>query len=99
ISRAQVGIAVRLPGVDGADIDGAARLRGLDRVADLEAALEAGELAAHRRDAEVLDGELHARVRGVDIPCAGRNEGGSGGGGHLSRAPQLGVWVREQSYR
>jgi hypothetical protein len=75
VGRAQVVVAVRLVRVDARDLDDAVRLRAGRVVASLDRGLECGEAAPYRRDHHVLDRELDARVRLINLPRPGRNDG------------------------
>ena len=79
VGRAQVIVALRLVGVDRLGLDRAVDLGAGQVLADLERALELGELTADGGDAHVLDGEADLRVRRVDAPRAGGDHGGGCG--------------------
>src|SRR5581483_3767216 len=81
IGRPQVIVALGLVGVDRLGLDRAVDLGGREVFADLEGAREVGELAAYGGDAHVLDAEADRRVRAVDGPGAGRDQGRKGGCG------------------
>ena len=74
-------VSALLARVDGGDFHGAVNLGFGDVVADLERALEVGELATHGGDTHVLDGEASRGVLGIDGPRAGRYDGGNRGDG------------------
>ena len=74
VGGAQVAVAVRVAGVDRAEVDGRGGAGALERVAGGQGALELAELAADLAD-QVADGEADLGVARVDGPGAGDEVG------------------------
>src|SRR5665647_515480 len=98
IGAAEVGIALFGARIDARRLDGGPD-RGARRITarDDDLALDVGEAALHRRDHEVLHGELDERVRGIDLPRGAG--GGCLGGGHGNAPLTVAKIILNSRYR
>ena len=74
VRGAQVRVALLFAGVDRRDFDTSARLRAPCVFSHLHGSLKISEPTTNVRNPHVLDGELNARVRWINMPRAGRNQ-------------------------